>query len=218
MTAATSEGGARILLIDDHPAVRQGLALLLAQDCHQVSGEAGCRDEMLVFLAGGDIDLALLDLSLGEENGLDLIDELCRAAIPVLVYSFREDGATISRALALGAAGYVTKREVSGVLLNAIREVLDGRRYLSPFAEQSLACRVLDTPVEREATLSEREQQMIALLGQGCGAQEISVVLEVSVRTVESYCLRACEKLGLSGMKELRRHAANKKRHSESVA
>ena len=116
MTAATSEGGARILLIDDHPAVRQGLALLLAQDCHQVSGEAGCRDEMLVFLAGGDIDLALLDLSLGQENGLDLIDELCRAAIPVLVYSFREDGATISRALALGAAGYVTKREVSGVL------------------------------------------------------------------------------------------------------
>ena len=218
MTAATSEGGARILLIDDHPAVRQGLALLLAQDCHQVSGEAGCRDEMLVFLAGGDIDLALLDLSLGQENGLDLIDELCRAAIPVLVYSFREDGATISRALALGAAGYVTKREVSGVLLNAIREVLDGRRYLSPFAEQSLACRVLDTPVEREATLSEREQQMIALLGQGCGAQEISVLLEVSVRTVESYCVRACEKLGLSGMKELRRHAANRKPHSGSLA
>ena len=217
MTAATSEGGARILLIDDHPAVRQGLALLLAQDRHQVCGEVGCRDEMLGFLGGGGIDLALLDLSLGQENGLDLIDDLCRAAIPVLVYSFREDAAVINRALALGAAGYVTKREVSGVLLNAVREVLDGNRHLSPFAEQSLARRVLEPQDVREVALSEREQQTIALLGQGCGAQEIAVLLEVSVRTVESYCVRACEKLGVSGMKELRRHAVNKRNHPENL-
>lgn len=218
MTAQTGEGGARILLIDDHPAVRQGLALLLAQDSHRVRGEAGSRDEMLGFLAGGDIDLALLDLSLGQESGLDLIDELRRADIPVLVYSFREDAATISRALELGAAGYVTKREVSGALLNAVREVLDGRRHLSPFAEHSLVHRVLDPQDEREAALSERERQMIALLGQGRGAQEIAILLEVSVRTVESYCARACEKLGISGMKELRRHAVNKKRPSGSSA
>lgn len=218
MMAATSGGGARILLIDDHPAVRQGLALLLAQDRHWVSGEAGSRDEMRCFLAGGDIDLALLDLSLGQENGIELIDELCRAAIPVLVYSFHEDAATISRALESGAAGYVTKREVSGVLLNAIREVLDGRRHLSPFAEQSLAHRVLDQQGEREAALSERERQMITLLGQGCGTQEIAVSLAVSVRTVESYCLRACEKLGISGMKELRRHSVNKKNRPEDLA
>lgn len=202
----TIDDGARILLIDDHPAVRQGLALLLAIDRYQVCGEAGSRAEMLAYLAGGDADLALLDLSLGKESGFDLIEELQRRSIPVLVYSFREDGATVSRALALGASGYVTKREVSSVLLAAVRGVLDGHLHLSPLAEQGLAARLIDPQAEREATLSERERQAVVLLGQGCGAQEIAAALAVSVRTVESYCTRACEKLGVNGMKELRRY------------
>ena len=211
-------GSARILLIDDHPAVRQGLALLLSQDHHEVCGEAGNRQEMLQQLADCRSDLALLDLSLGSENGLDLIDDLRRWAIPVLVYSFREDAETIRRVFSLGAAGYVTKREVASALLNAVREVLDGHRHLSPFVAQSLADSVVATPqAVRESVLSEREQQIIDLLGQGCGNQEIGERLSISVRTVESYCARACEKLGLNGMKELRRHAIKNPRQPEAA-
>ena len=218
MTVDSMPGSARILLIDDHPAVRQGLALLLSLDHHQVCGEAGNRQEMLQQLATCRADLALLDLSLGSESGLDLIDDLRQWAVPVLVYSFREDADTIRRVFSLGAAGYVTKREVASVLLNAVREVLDGHRHMSPFVAQSLADSVVATPqAVRESLLSEREQQIIDLLGQGCGNQEIGERLAISVRTVESYCSRACEKLGLSGMKELRRHAIQSPRQIEAA-
>ena len=207
------KNNARILLIDDHPAVRQGLALLLSMDNHLVCGEAGNREEMLQQLAECHPDIALLDLSLGKESGLDLIDDLRKIGIPVLVYSFREDAASISKAFAFGAAGYVTKREVASVLLAAVREVLDGLRHVSPVAAQSLADSVINLQQpDSDAMLSERELQIVALLGLGFGNQEISEKLAISIRTVESYCARACEKLCIGGMKELRRYAIQKHR------
>lgn len=200
--------GNRIFLIDDHPAVRQGLALLLAQEQHLICGEAGSRAEMLQHLADSQAQLALLDLSLGEHSGLELIADLRAAAVPVLVYSMFEDAATIRQVFAYGAQGYVCKREVSEVLLTAVDAVMAGWRHLSPLAESSLST---DSQQQQddsgEAMLSERELQIILLLGQGGGCQELADHLSLSVRTVESYCARAIEKLGLGGMKDLRRFA-----------
>lgn len=200
--------GVRILLIDDHPAVRHGLALLLALDDHEVCGEAGNRAEMLQQLDACQPQMALLDLQLGNQNGLDLIDDLRQRAIPVLVYSMHEDAKTISGVFARGAQGYVCKREVSDILLNAVRAVLSGQRHLSPLAAQNLAGGLIAAQSAGSGgELSEREQQIIELLGRGCGKQEIAERLAISVRTVESYCTRAIDKLSVNGMKELRRYA-----------
>lgn len=217
----TKNTGARIILVDDHPAVRQGLALLLARDHHQICGEAGSRAEALRLSTFGTADMALLDLSLGEESGLSLLDDFTRQGIPVLVYSMHEDPAIIRQALARGAVGYVCKREASRVLLAAVREVLGGRCYLSPFvAEKMAAGGSLSVPVApktppADGALSEREGQIIELLGQGCGNQEIAEKLALSVRTVESYCARAIEKLDLAGMKDLRRYAIQQQRRPD---
>jgi DNA-binding NarL/FixJ family response regulator len=203
--------GASILLIEDHPTVRMGLAMLLSRDHHWICGEAGNRHELLTaltLLEPDRADLALLDLSLGTESGLDLIDVLHNRGIPVLVYSMHEDEANVRRALAKGVQGYVCKREASAVLLAAVRDVLAGNRHVSPLAARGLSENLIDMPQPVSPNvLSEREQQIVSLLGRGERAPEIADQLCISVRTVETHCMRAAEKLGLAGMKELRRFA-----------
>lgn len=198
--------GVRVFLIDDHPAVRQGLALLLEQEEHLVCGEAESRAEFLARIDPAQADLALVDLSLGEESGLDLLDELRRRRIPALVYSMHEDCSTVELAFARGADGYVTKREVSSVLFKAVAEALAGRRYVSPRAAQSLASRML-APSDPSEVLSQREEQILDMLGRGETSADIADALRISVRTVETYCARIIEKTGLAGMKELRKYA-----------
>ncbi len=127
-----AEKGKRIFMIDDHPAVRQGLKLLLAQENYVVCGEAGSSAETFDQIGSSQADLALLDISLGEENGIDCIGELRRLGIAVLVYSMHEDGDTVRRALSAGAHGYVSKREEPNVLLAAMADVLAGKRTVSP--------------------------------------------------------------------------------------
>jgi len=211
--------GASILLIEDHPTVRMGLAMLLSRDHHWICGEAGNRHELLTaltLLEPDRADLALLDLSLGTESGLDLIDILHNKGIPVLVYSMHEDEANVRRALAKGVQGYVCKREASAVLLAAVRDVLAGNRHVSPLAARGLSENLIDMPQPVSPNvLSEREQQIVSLLGRGERAPEIADQLCISVRTVETHCMRAAEKLGLAGMKELRRFAIKSQTNHE---
>ena len=220
MTHSMSEG-ASILLIEDHPTVRMGLAMLLARDHHRICGEAGNRDEMLAALAlleADRADLALLDISLGSESGLDLIADLHKKSIPVLIYSMHEDEASIRQAFAKGAEGFVCKRETSGDLLAAVRDVLAGNRHVSPLAAQNLSGGLVDLPPSPDHnTLTDREQQVIALFGQGHSNQEIADFLRISVRTLETHCARAIEKLKLNGMKDLRRFAIASQRHHETA-
>jgi DNA-binding NarL/FixJ family response regulator len=201
-----TKNNVRVFLVDDHPAVRQGLALLLAQDAHTVCGEAETSAEFLSRIGDAQADIALVDLSLGEESGLDLLEELRRRKIPALIYSMHEDCSTIEKAFAHGADGYVTKREVSSVLFTAISEALSGRRYVSPRAAQSLASRIL-APEDAGEGLSQREEQILDMLGKGETSADIAAALRISVRTVETYYARIIEKTGFSGMKELRKHA-----------
>lgn len=198
----TTSPGIRIFLVDDHPAVLDGLTLLLAQDRHVICGAAATRAELLERLAPSRADLVLVDLALCGESGLDLLPEISALGLPVLVYSMHEDQATISRAMEKGARGYVTKRETSGELLVAVRHIHAGELHVSPRAAASLDS-------QEAQALSERERQILDLIAQGETHAEIASCLDVSVRTVESYCARIIDKLGLSGMKALRKHALN---------
>jgi DNA-binding NarL/FixJ family response regulator len=197
-----------VLLVDDHPAVRQGLALLLAREDITVCAEAEDCAHALLSADQATPHVALVDLSLGPESGLDLIGDLEARGIPVLVYSMHEDGEHVQHALAAGARGYVTKREMHRVLTDAIREVAAGREYLGPRAAASLAAQL--ARAGRRAALREpsgREREVYRLLGEGVTTSEIATAMNVSIRTVESYCARLMEKLGVDGMKPLRRDA-----------
>ncbi|MDX9973154.1 MAG: response regulator transcription factor [FCB group bacterium] len=198
----------RILVVDDHPAVCQGLGLLLESERIFVCGEAGGLNEALACVDRCRPDLALVDLSLGDEDGMVLVKNLHARGLPSLVYSMYEDGRHVEGAFAAGALGYVTKREIRGVLVQAIREVAAGRRFVSPRAAVALASRIADArPDDGYVDLSSQERQVYRLLGEGQGTGEIAAALGISVRTVESYYARILVKLGLDGMRDLRRHA-----------
>ena len=198
----------RILLVDDHPAVREGLGLLLAPEGMDVCAEAAGREQALARLKTCHPDLAIVDLSLEQEDGTTLIADLHRQEVPVLVYSMHKDALHVEGAFAAGALGYVTKRELHGVLVQAVREVAAGRRFVSPQAASALAASHAGAQADDTvARLSPHEREVYRLLGQGEGLLEISTALNVSAHTVESYYARIQVKLGLNGMYELRRHA-----------
>ena len=191
----------RIFLVDDHPLVRAALAQLLAGAGFAPVGQAGAPAEALAHPALAASRLAVVDLALGEENGFDLIRKLRARGLAVLVYSMHEGPNAIRRALDAGAGGYVTKREAAESLATAIRAVLGGTRYLSPRAEAALQEL---TPLNG---LSGQQRQIYRLLGQGAANEDIARQLGISVRTLESYCVRIMDKLGVQGVKELRRRA-----------
>ncbi len=208
---APNKRKASIFLIDDHPLVRRGLKQLLVQESHTICGEAGNRRETLDSIGSSGADIAFLDLSLGNESGLDLINDLQRRDIRVLVYSMHEDVETIEKSFAAGADGYVCKRELEDVLFNAVSDLLEGRRHVSPRAAQSLSDRILLEPEESaEQLLSERETEVLIMLGQGETNTDIAAALFISPRTLETYFYRMIEKLELKGVKELRRYAIKK--------
>ena len=191
----------RLFLVDDHPLVRTALAQLLAGAGFDPAGQAGTSAEALAHPALAASHLAVVDLAFGQEGGIDLIRKLRARGQAVLVYSMHEESHVIRRALEAGAGGYVTKREAAESLATAIRAVLAGARYLSPRAEAALQEL---TPVDG---LSGQQQQIYRLLGQGAANEDIARQLGISVRTLESYCVRIMDKLGTQGIKELRRRA-----------
>lgn len=203
-----STGPLRILIVDDHPAMRQGIAMLLSRRGFLVAGEAERKHDALALAASLQPDLAVVDLSLKSESGIDLITELRDMGIPSVVYSMHEEPHYVKRAFAAGARGYATKSEVSHVLTEVIDKVIAGERYVSPQAAQSFTERILFSPGNGHAKeLSPQEEAVFHMLGLGDDTARIAATLNVNVRTVHSYYNRIIVKLGLSGMKELRRLA-----------
>ncbi|HOZ49675.1 MAG TPA: response regulator transcription factor [Candidatus Hydrogenedentes bacterium] len=203
-------GGIRVVIVDDHPAVRHGLALLLKSKGIVVCGEAGGRAEALALVEEHQPDVVLVDLSLGDEDGSVLLEDLHRRNRPALAYSMYEDGRRVAGAFAAGARGYVTKSEAHRVLVQAIAEVARGKRFVSPKAALALASHAASAPVESALSqLSAQEQQVYRLLEEGKATRDIAAVMTISIRTVESYCERICAKLGLDGMRELRHFASS---------
>jgi len=190
-----------VFLVDDHPLVRRGLAMILEQEEFRICGEAGGIQELLAHPGLAAARIVILDLSLDDENGIEIIPALRERGMLVIVYSMHDDAAVVRRALNAGAHGYITKREAGRSLIEAIRGVLDGKIYISPRSAAVLAEE--DTGPE----LSPQQQQLYILLGLGLDLDEIAQRLNIKPRTVETYCVRLMDKLGVNGMRALRRQA-----------
>jgi DNA-binding NarL/FixJ family response regulator len=197
----------RVLVVDDHPLVRQGLEHLINQSSDlEACAQASDCDEALAALDQTNPDVAVIDLSLAGDNGLDLIRELGKRCpgLPVLVLSMLDESVYADRALRAGARGYIMKGEETDEVLDAIRRVTAGEQYLSKRlgANPSLGLpgRGPEALLER---LSDREFQVFELIGRGLATRGIAKNLGVSVKTVETHRYRIKEKLGLGSANEV---------------
>jgi len=197
-----------ILVVDDHPAVRAGLSILVESRGLRVCAEAGGRTEALTRADHRQPDVAIVDLSLDGEDGLSLVQDLNDRGVHVLVYSMHSDAEHITSALGAGALGYVTKSEVRDVLIDGILQVSTGNRFVSPRAAIALADSANGSHRDDDVrSLSSKEAEVFRRLGQGDGTLEIAVAMGISTHTVESYYSRIQLKLCIHGMYELRHRA-----------
>lgn len=204
----------RVFIVDDHPLVREWLGnLLRLQPDLDVCGEAGDPAPALAAIIAQPPDIAVVDLSLKRGSGLDLIKSLRIQApsVRVLVLSMHEEISEIERALRAGALGYVMKRESTGQIVAAIRQVHSGRLYadaavLTALAERSLS-RSPGSGTATPESLSDRELAVFRLLGQGHSTRRIADDLQIGIKTVQTYFTRIREKLGLADAAELVRAA-----------
>jgi DNA-binding NarL/FixJ family response regulator len=206
---------ARILIVDDHPVVRVGIRqMIAAQPTLTVCGEAGSVQEALRMALSSTYDLAIVDLSLEDGHGLELIRGLQAAApaLPVLVLSMHDETLFAERALRAGARGYIMKHEAIHGLIDAIRQVLAGRVYLSDRMSQILLQRVGGVTAGAEGPLgilSDREIEVFELTGRGMSSSAIAESLGVSVKTVETYRANIKSKLSLEDIAALVRFATS---------
>ena len=201
----------RILVADDHPIVRRGVREVLGEHADlEVAAEAADADSLVARLAHRDIEMVVLDLSVPGARGLDLLRQL-RAehpTVPVLMLSIHPEEPYALRCLKAGAAGYVEKSSAPLELVEAIRTVLAGRRYLSARVAERL---VGGTDVREEQQpphqiLSEREFQVMCRIAGGRTVSEIAAELALSVKTVSTYRARLLAKMGLRTNSELTRY------------
>jgi DNA-binding NarL/FixJ family response regulator len=204
----------KILLVDDHPMVREWLAALINQQADlQVCGEADSAPKALQMIGLVHPNVAIVDISMEGGSGIELIKNI-KASHPevmMIVLSMHDEALYAERALRAGARGYVMKREATKRVLQAIRSVLGGKLYLSDNMAMLMAEKFVDgrpktagSVVER---LSDRELEVFQLLGRGYSTRRIAEELHVSVKTIQAFCARIKEKLGLPSATELLRAA-----------
>ncbi|MBV9619139.1 MAG: response regulator transcription factor [Verrucomicrobia bacterium] len=203
----------RVFIVDDHPLVREGLANLINQQADlTVCGEAEDSAGAITDIESTHPDVALIDISLKNESGLELVKTLQNRfpQVALVVLSMHDEALYAERALHAGARGYVMKRETTKNVLTAIRRVIEGDIYVSDRVVNSMAKRMTSRktaaaePVER---LSDRELEIFRLLGQGRTPSQIADDLRLSLKTVQAYCARAKEKFGVTSLTELLRAA-----------
>jgi len=216
MKAKNQNGTARnckVFIVDDHPLVREGLANLINQQTDvSVCGEAEDSASAISGIQSINPDVVLVDISLKNESGLELVKTLGTQFpdLAVIVLSMHDEALYAERALHAGARGYVMKRETTKNVLTAIRRVLEGDIYVSDRVVNAMAKRMSSRktaaaePVER---LSDRELEIFRLLGQGRTPSQIAEDLRLSLKTVQAYCARAKEKFGVTSLTELLRAA-----------
>jgi len=210
-----SKQAVRVLIVDDHPAVREGLALRISrQPDMEVCGEAADVAEALRCMTSARADVVVVDVGLRNGNGLDLIKRI-RArgnGVPILVWSMHSETLYAERALRAGAMGYITKEQATEQIIGAIRRVYGGRVYLSDAFSESLLNRAVgkgrtattQLPVD---VLSDRELEVFHFIGEGLDTQQIAQRMHLSPKTVETYRARMKDKLNLQSGSELLRHA-----------
>ena len=204
----------KVLLVDDHPLVREGLVNLINQQADlQVCGEAGSEPEALELIRTAQPHVAIVDLSLESGSGIELIKSIKALfpAVTVLVLSMHDESLYAERALRAGARGYVMKREAATKVIEAIRCVLAGQLYVSDKIADLMAEKFVEgrpaanaSPLEQ---LSNRELEVFQLLGLGHNTRQIADHLHIGFKTVQAYCARIKEKLKLANATQLLREA-----------
>ena len=205
---------ARILIVDDHVIVRQGIAQLVNRELDlDVCAEAGDADSAIAVLRDTQVDLAIVDISLPGTSGIELV-KLMRDAqpqLPVLVMSMHDEALYSDRAFRAGAKGYVMKQEATEKLLAAIRKILNGGVYVSDRMQTVMVQRFLNSGVDETVSfidnLTDREFEILRMIGQGLTVAEIADKLGRSAKTVEAHRANLREKLGLKRAAELARFA-----------
>lgn len=205
---------ARVVIVDDHPIVRQGLAqLIAARSDLTVCGEADNAADALNVIEQTQPDVAVVDLALRDSDGMDLIKDI-RVRFPkmaVLVLSMRDEAFYAERVLRAGARGYITKDEGTASVIEGIRKVLVGEVFLSQKMAAKMLQRLVPGRVDIKAPLEElltnRELQVFELVGAGLSTSEIAAKLHLSVKTIETYRERIKEKLKLDSAADLLKHA-----------
>ena len=204
----------RIVIVDDHPLFRKGLEeLIQSDDSFAVCGQAGNAAEAMDMIRKLSPELAIVDLSLPGTNGIELIKNI-RAEfpkLPILVLSMHDESLYAVRALRAGADGYVMKHEAMANVIHAIREVFNGRPYLSP----AMAAQVITKFAQRHAEgetdaverLSDRELEILELIGKGHEVRQIAKLLHLSPKTVETHRAHIKDKLDLKNSREVARFA-----------
>jgi DNA-binding NarL/FixJ family response regulator len=212
-TTQSSEIVKRVILVDDHPIMRHGLAQLIRMENGlDVCGEAGSAREGLDLVDKLKPDMAVIDLTLPDKNGLELVKDI-RAMHPAtlcLVLSMHDKSLYGERSLRAGARGYVMKEEAAGHLIHAIHKIMSGGLYVS----ETLNARMLEqmtAPTRAKTTgidsLTDRELEILELIGKGVATKNIAAQLNISARTVEAHRAHVKEKLGITDGAALVRYA-----------
>lgn len=201
-----------VLIVEDHPIFSKGLtALLTSQPLFSIAGEAGNSGDALEIIRTKKPDLAVVDLNLGDEDGLDFIKKVHELypLLKILVLSMHDERYYASRAIKAGASGYIMKEEAGSSVLTAIRTVMSGKIYLSK--KETVRCKETeDTAAEKKdgiSLLSDRQLQIFTFMGQGLGTVEIAARLGVSAKTVDTHKEHMKLKLHCETSQELRQLA-----------
>lgn len=203
-----------VVIVDDHPVVREGLALLIAQHPDlRVCGTAGSADEAITVFARCQPQAAIIDLSLGASSGTDLIRQLHQdyPDTRLLVFTMHEESVYAERAMRAGAAGYVMKKEGHEKVIEALRQITSGKLYISDSLRDRMWRQMVGYPQARgtlpEELLSDRELAVFCLLGQGLTTQVIADSLRLSPKTIQTYRNNIKDKLALENAVELTQRA-----------
>jgi DNA-binding NarL/FixJ family response regulator len=215
MSRKETKKQARILIVDDHPAVREALTIRISrQPDLEVCGESADMSEALRLIANIQPDVAVIDISLKTGNGLDLIKRIKdrNDGVRILVWSMHSELLYAERALHAGALGYINKDQATDKIVEAIRRVLQGKVWLSEAMAERLLQRTVGAGRQKVMhssvdTLADRELEVFLLIGQGVKTADIAERLRLSVKTVETYRDRIRQKLDLNDGAELARYA-----------
>jgi DNA-binding NarL/FixJ family response regulator len=204
----------RVLLVDDHPIVRQGLALLIDREADlAVCGEADGAHSAFHAITTLRPDIVVLDISLNGPDGLDVLKEIRMktSSLPVLILSMHDESIYAERAMRAGANGYIMKQEATEKVLVAVRRILQGEVYLSDRLTNTMLQQYVrgTSPAKKSplVNLTDRELEVFRLIGEGHGTRQIADELHLSVKTIESYQAHIKEKLALRNARELVQHA-----------
>jgi DNA-binding NarL/FixJ family response regulator len=214
MPPPAEEHKRKIFVIDDHPLVRESLATLINQQPDLVMcGEAESASEAMAGIAASSPDAAIVDISLKNSFGIELIKDLkvSHPKVVLLVLSVHDEFLYAERVLRSGAMGYVMKQEATNKVIEGIRRVLEGKIYVSENFAQAMAAQFVEGKLPGRSSpflrFTDRELEIFELLGQGFRTMQIAKKLRVSTKTIHAYCARMREKLNLGNSRELLRAA-----------